>query len=133
MTGAALLASAAVSLPNLLVAGAPHAPTHAGTTTPPISVRVLVQSTEATLAPRSRTRAYFSEDRRWTTADSPLGPSTVTTSIRARRAVGIFVSMKMPSEPSTGYLLICADSRRKVRERSERDNCWHQPLHVTAP
>ena len=89
-----------------------------------LSLRVTVANTGTARARASRLAVYLSRDARRSREDVRLATITVT-KLRARRAVRALVRPLVPAALAAGdyRVLACADERRAVRERSERNNC----------
>lgn len=130
--GAVAPASAAKRRPDLrpaAVAGVPAAGQLAGGQFP-ISLRV--RNLGRATARSSLTGLYLSRDGRRNRGDRRLARAN-TGKIRRRRTSRRRVTAKLPATVTPGVyrLLVCADIRRKVRERRERNNCRASRTRLT--
>ena len=83
-----------------------------------------VKNLGGTRAPRTTTGFYLSRDRSWSRTDTLVG-TKLTGAVRPRRTRAVAATVRVPAAQATGryYLLVCADLRKAVKERSEANNC----------
>ena len=84
-------------------------------------------------AKRSHLTAALSVDRK-PGDDTRLGTGTRVKALKPRRKARVALRLALPAEISPGsyFVLVCADGRRVVRERNERNNCRPAPTTVGA-
>lgn len=76
-------------------------------------------------ASRSTTRFYLSRDRRRDGRDLRLMGKRVVGVLRGRASSRGLANLRVPARARPGkyFMVTCADDRRAVRERNERNNC----------
>ena len=84
-------------------------------------------------AKRSHLTAALSVDRK-SGDDARLGTGAKVQELKPGRKARVGLRLALPAEVSPGsyYVLVCADARRVVRERNERNNCRAAPTTVGA-
>lgn len=87
-----------------------------------LTVRWTVANAGRATAAKSTTQLVLSTDARLDRADLRLG-SRSQKALRARKRASGRLSVRLAAPARRYSLLVCADARGKVRERSERNNC----------
>ena len=98
-----------------------------------LSVPAVVRNAGERRARSSSTRFMLSEDGERSAGDIPLDAPVQIRALRAGRRAVFLASVRIPSFTPVGtYRVIgCADAGRRVRERSERNNCRASAGRVT--
>ncbi|WP_167735987.1 choice-of-anchor D domain-containing protein [Nocardioides sp. 503] len=126
-------ASAAGGRPDLTIAkvSVPSS-VKAGTST---RISTTVKNTGSKAAGASVVSLSLSRDRK-VGGDTALAAAGKMTSLRPRKSLSRNISVAIPARTTAGsyYLVVCADAKKKVRERNERNNCrvGTKPIRVTA-
>ena len=90
-----------------------------------VRVRLAMKNAGRKRARRSVTRFLLSRDRKRSRDDLRMGTSKLR-ALKPGKTSRRVLKLKIPAgtPPATGYrMLACADSKKKVRERNERNNC----------
>jgi RHS repeat-associated protein len=136
--GALALSVALTQAPAAIAAGAPDlsvvsvsnraGPSATGT----LAVRVGVRNGGNRRAPRFTLAVFLSADRKLDRSDALLGRRFVKALRPAGRdtAARAF-AIPAPVKPGIYYLIACADDRRRLRERNERNNCRTSGTRLT--
>jgi hypothetical protein len=83
-----------------------------------------VRNRGSATARRSTTRYYLSLDKIRSTNDSLAGSRSVPALRAGKSSRGqATLVTRVATVPGMYYVIVCADARRAVRERSERNNC----------
>ncbi|WP_193607022.1 choice-of-anchor D domain-containing protein [Nocardioides lijunqiniae] len=125
--------AAAKRQPDLTVAKVAAAPAvRAGTS---MRISTTLKNTGTKAAGASLVGLSLSRDRK-VGGDTGLAATSKVTPLRPRKSVSRRISVAIPARTAAGsyYLIVCADSSKKVRERSEKNNCRVSttPIRVTA-
>ena len=132
---AAPVAVAAKPAPDLTVVALSHRTVVAAGGT--LSVADVVRNTGRRKASRTRVSYRLSLDKRLDSRDPRLTGTRAVKGLRPRKRSRGRVTLTVPATLAPGVyrLFACADSARRVRERSERNNCRRSAkrLRVTAP
>jgi CARDB protein len=98
-----------------------------------LSVPAVVRNVGGRKAAASSTRFLLSEDRDRSADDIPLDAPVQIRALRAGRRAVFVASVRVPAATRVGTyrVLGCADAGRRVKERSERNNCGASSGRVT--
>jgi hypothetical protein len=94
------------------------------------------RNTGRRVARKSTTSYFLSADRKKSATDLKVGSRSVKKLSKRRSSRGAATAKVPPSlTPGSWFAIACADSARKVREASERNNCRasSSPITVSAP
>ena len=96
-------------------------------------VRFTTRNRGSRSAPRATTRFHLSSDRRPGRGDLVLAGELKTPGLRPGRSSTGVARVTVPSATPAGryFVIACADSGRKVRERSEGNNCRSSRRRLT--
>jgi CARDB protein len=110
--------------------GAPSVVARGASTT----VTVTVRNRARAKAKRSRVGLRLSSDRKLDRSDLMLAEMGVRP-LAGRRSARVKGTLAVPAglAPGDYFVMACADSAHKIRERNERNNCRAVPLRVAAP
>ena len=121
-------AGAAVRKPDLTVAklSLSHKSVIAGGA---VRVTAKVKNRGAKKAPATKLAVYLSKDARKSASDAKLGTKKLR-AVKPRKSGTGKLTVKLRG-PGTWRLIACADATRKVKERSEKNNCRAATITVT--
>ena len=111
---------AAAQRPDLTVGSV--GPVRGGVFGTTVTLTDVTRNAGTAAAGRSQTAWFLSSDRRKSRGDRRLARRSVR-GLGARRSSRGRTRVVLPQAPGSFFAIACADDRRRVRERSERNNC----------